>query len=509
LAVLAAVLLLSGVALGAADYEDIVLANQVAARLRHPGPFGSITQRAAKVNQNINDAFEREDVGHPQMALRLEDGAWTLYIGKTRLLSVYAQDAAPSGKTTRELAGIWLSNFKRLFPLAEPVIHMDDPFGQGGTPRGPGHRSPADPAGPPPPRHDEGLPADVRLVLASFDEARRLPNPTSEVVQQQAAALLERLGSEGPEDKLGRAREALEAALYNVRQLSTYQFEVKRVTWAELALKRVAERLGLRVDVAQAPGGPVAVAGEAEQYDLCYRPEVGQKTTARLSLSGPAKLLDAAGNQLVAMDGALTVDVTTEVVEVGENSFLLSLRFSNARLIINGADTPVEQHEGEVVLEMDRHGRVLETELKTGEGTAPLAALGTEIAPRLLSLARFKGEPVRVGDAWSYNDEVADGERTLKATCESKLLQVADGVATVTETGALDLPQTELSFGGIKIPVQEGSVSLGDLQRQVDLQTGATRGAQGKVALELKGEREGLKLTIKAEFDMVMEPAEA
>ncbi len=507
-----------GAAPAAADHEDIVLASQVAARIRHPGPFDSITQRAAKVNQNINNAFAREDVGRPQMSLREEAGLWAIYIGKTRLLCVFPEDAGPNGKTAKQLASIWLGNFARLFPLAEPVIHMDDPFGQGSNgPRGPGHQVPGDPTQPPPPRHDEDLPTDVRLILAGFDEARTFEATTAETIREKAADVLDRLGFAGPEARLQHAQEALEAALFGVCNLSKYQFEVKRVKWAELALKRVMERLGLRRDLAQAPGAPAPPPAalpeppptDAAAYDLRYRPVVGQKAAARLSLRGPAKLLDAAGNQLFAMEGALAVDLVSEVTEIREDSFLLSLQFSNTRLTINGADTPVEQHRGEVVLAMDPHGHVLATELKAMEGKAPLAALGVQVAPRLLSLVRFKGEPVAVGETWVFEEELTDGDRTLRASCANTLLLVDDGVATVSETGTLDLPATELSFGGIKIPVHEGSVSLSELQRQVDLTTGATRSAQGKLAVDLRGEREGIKLTMKAEFDVLMEPAEA
>ncbi len=108
--------------------EDIVLAGQVVARIKDPGEFTSVRERASKIDQRIADAISVEDVGEPKMWARKIDGLWSVGIGETFLLHCYPMDARIYGKSTRQVAGLWKANFKRLFPLAEPTIHMDNPM---------------------------------------------------------------------------------------------------------------------------------------------------------------------------------------------------------------------------------------------------------------------------------------------------------------------------------------------------------------------------------------------
>ncbi len=108
--------------------ENIVLAGQIAAQIKDRGEFASVRERAGRIDQRISQAISVEDVGQPKVWTKKIDGLWSVSIGDTFLMHCYPADASIYGKTTRQIIGLWKANFKRLFPLAEPSIHMDNPL---------------------------------------------------------------------------------------------------------------------------------------------------------------------------------------------------------------------------------------------------------------------------------------------------------------------------------------------------------------------------------------------
>jgi hypothetical protein len=102
----------------------VVLAGEIVLRLADPGPSGSLAQRAAAVNKAICDALSREDVAHPKMRVAKVGGLWSVFIGKTFLVSVYPGDAKQYGLPPDKVAAWWAARFQRLFPLAQPVSKM-------------------------------------------------------------------------------------------------------------------------------------------------------------------------------------------------------------------------------------------------------------------------------------------------------------------------------------------------------------------------------------------------
>lgn len=131
-ACIAALVLLAGTVIApvchGAEIEAIIVANKAVARISSPGEFGSVSQRAGRIDQRITQAISVEDVGSPAMTVRTKPGPPAVLIGDTLLLRVYAGDADRYGCAPRQLAHQWATNFERQFPLAEPCIHMDNPM---------------------------------------------------------------------------------------------------------------------------------------------------------------------------------------------------------------------------------------------------------------------------------------------------------------------------------------------------------------------------------------------
>ena len=72
------VALLAGIAAAlpafAADYEDVFLANSLVARLRDPGKFASLGERAARVDSLLIDVLSDQDTMHPKVSIKEEKG---------------------------------------------------------------------------------------------------------------------------------------------------------------------------------------------------------------------------------------------------------------------------------------------------------------------------------------------------------------------------------------------------------------------------------------------------
>ena len=122
LAILLAVLVAGVTSAFAQQGEAIVVAGKIVARVRDKGPYESVAQRAAAVHKQIAECISKKEVGEPRMALKQENGLWTIHCATTRLISVYPSEAKANGLAERELAAIWLRNFERELPNAEPVV---------------------------------------------------------------------------------------------------------------------------------------------------------------------------------------------------------------------------------------------------------------------------------------------------------------------------------------------------------------------------------------------------
>lgn len=499
-------LLADGAPALAANYEDIVLANKVVARIRDCGPFDNLWQRAGKINKNINDAFECEDVGHPRMWMAYEGGRWTVYIGKVRLLSVLPGDAAGAGRTEKSLAGIWMANFRQRFPEAEPVIHMDDPFGTGSTgPRGPGHTPAEDPNAPLPERHDEDLPAEVRSVLDAFDAARANRADDVEAADRQLAQdLLRKLNLGGPPPDEDRALGHLLSAFIWVRRLPAATFEAKRVRGAELALERLRQCLKPLRRTAQndpPPPPPGKISPE-------YRTSVGDVATLALRVAGPAGANDENGNPLLSAQLVASADLTAETVEVKEDSFVVRVSVANAKVTANDAKLPLERDSGEGLLEVDRHGRVLKAEVADLPDLLGAGEQGMGLLAGVLSLGRFTGEPVGVGDSWAFDQEAQVGDKPMKIHFETQVAAIEQPLLRLVSNATADVPALPLKLFGGNFPLRGGTLKLEQVEREFDYEAGVPGPTRGRLLVDLDSELEGTNIKIQAQLDLSLGPAE-
>ncbi|MGD8240237.1 MAG: hypothetical protein PVH68_16905 [Armatimonadota bacterium] len=118
-ALVAVALSIAGAAL-AQQAEPIVVASKIVARVRDAGDFTNVFQRTAKVQQRITECISKKEAGTPKMWLKKENERWSIYCHTTMLMQVWPGDAAPQNIDELSLAKMWLTNFERELPNAEP-----------------------------------------------------------------------------------------------------------------------------------------------------------------------------------------------------------------------------------------------------------------------------------------------------------------------------------------------------------------------------------------------------
>ncbi len=108
----------------AQESDAIYIANGVVARIRTAGPYESIYQRSAAIDQAIAEVISTQDTQNPEVRVAMKDGKWSVYSGPVRIISVYPEEAEANGIAAKALAQIWAKNIKTRLPLSTPKSRM-------------------------------------------------------------------------------------------------------------------------------------------------------------------------------------------------------------------------------------------------------------------------------------------------------------------------------------------------------------------------------------------------
>ncbi|HUS81257.1 MAG TPA: hypothetical protein VM283_08310 [Armatimonadota bacterium] len=132
--VLIALALGATVAAVAQDGVDIKVGNEIVARVRDTGQYGSVQARAEAINQAIGEALEGQDPAALEVSLKQVDGLWTVFIADKRIMSVLPAEAEANGMAPHVLGSIWVEKFKQALPSAQTggtvtVVDLGNPLG--------------------------------------------------------------------------------------------------------------------------------------------------------------------------------------------------------------------------------------------------------------------------------------------------------------------------------------------------------------------------------------------
>lgn len=276
----------------AQEYADIRLPNQLIARIRAVGPYGSLQQREAATYQRITNALSNElhnvfnrDVGGAKLTVNQQNGIWTLSIGNQMLIQAFPEDAAGAGMTTRQLIEQWRANYAQQLPRAVSPLRVPawwaeaNPEAVGG-----GEKRMHDL-----PSHDAVL---VREIAELLDAAREMPTARfQELERVMEREMLWRIWSyrnpdcgPAPLDQHIRCRSVLKRA----HGLSDEQYANEKWWLAGETIKVVRAALKVPDGV-----GPVPEQRDLPDFEALPEPAVAEPVPDPLPATEPEPVTEA------------------------------------------------------------------------------------------------------------------------------------------------------------------------------------------------------------------------
>lgn len=120
----ALLLLAAALPVSAAETADIAVGGGLVARLRDPGSFASVRDRAANVDKNICEVVSNKDTLHPMVTVKQKGGLWTVYAWDIAVMNVTPAEAKINGVTEKNLATNWADNLRLRLPKATPCSKL-------------------------------------------------------------------------------------------------------------------------------------------------------------------------------------------------------------------------------------------------------------------------------------------------------------------------------------------------------------------------------------------------
>ena len=118
------VLLLGLVLPAVAQTADISLGGALVARLRDPGSFKTVDERAASVDKVLIEVISKEDTQHPEVMLKQKGNLWTVYAWDKPVMTVYPAEAAANKMTEKQLGLQWANKLRAQLPKATPCSKL-------------------------------------------------------------------------------------------------------------------------------------------------------------------------------------------------------------------------------------------------------------------------------------------------------------------------------------------------------------------------------------------------
>ena len=251
----------------------------------------------------------------------------------------------------------------------------------------------------------------------------------------------------------------------------------------------------------------VSALAAPDKVDLRYRPQVGQEVV--YVLKGQTTEVAMAGSPM-GITGGVRLDLTSKIVEVGENDFLQELLADNIQADLNGeiqqppAPPPMK-------VKMTFSGELLDVEapeapvevFSTGGAPVPLLTVALGFSP-------FKGEPVGLEETWNTTARAALGTfGDLELKSESKVVEITDDHAKIVTKLDATIPEFSIPnpfAPGASLAIMGGTLKMAEMTRLLDYHNGRLLSSAGEMVIELQidltgtGEPVPVTLTLDAEL---------
>lgn len=112
---------------GGSTTNAIIICNQIALRIRVPAQGMNVQQRVADIYRRIVLAWSRERITAERVTLQRTGGTWSIYAGRTLIITVTQKDAQANGTSAAALAQAWHAKLRELLPQCKPDINPPNP----------------------------------------------------------------------------------------------------------------------------------------------------------------------------------------------------------------------------------------------------------------------------------------------------------------------------------------------------------------------------------------------
>jgi hypothetical protein len=262
-------------------------------------------------------------------------------------------------------------------------------------------------------------------------------------------------------------------------------------------------------------GGLAGSAAVAQTHDLRYKPALGDKLTRVVVLNGTVAAMDPEGREWLKVPVYIAAKQTTEFTSIEDDSFTVTVLVEDLAARIADADLELAATEATMELKMDYLGRVLSMTVVDPPAWTFFTGAMTAVGPALLSIGRFKGEPVALGDNWAVEDLIDTGGKQFTAKCDTKLVEINERQAVLESTGEIAVPEFSLDMAGYQLDIKSGTLTLDQFRREFDLTTSKTSGVQAQLGVLLNTSTDVMKFGLRGTFQLAVgppppeEPAEA
>ena len=222
----------------------------------------------------------------------------------------------------------------------------------------------------------------------------------------------------------------------------------------------------------------------------------------------------AMSGQDTGMGGTVEADVLLRLVGADATTGTVTLEVSFSNIKANLGGQGLDQPDvGPLTMQVTPDGQLLAGETQGEVNFFASGPLPLHILAAPLLVTRFKGEPVQVGDEWTFEDKAeVPGLGSVAAKQSCKLDAATAEALTVTTNMEATIPEftTTVPFlQGMEITVRGGTLRVTDLQRHLTPQGCALSDATGTVAVEIALDLGGMATPVAMSMDVQLAPAEA
>ncbi len=263
--------------------------------------------------------------------------------------------------------------------------------------------------------------------------------------------------------------------------------------------------------VALLAGAALAQEAPATKYDLRYNPQAELVVQQDLSAKVDGVFME---NNPLGIEGWMksNLQCTITALDAETQTFTMTLELTDIQQEFNGQPMAGNK-EACMALELSPLGEADIEQLETADLTKlDQAGIPTQLLAVLCHLIRFSDHPVAIGEEWEVSPLLQLAPRTEPITLNvtTKLVEVkAERYALLVSQVSIHVPTFKapnpLGYGD-PVPINNGELTITDLSRIFDLESGVVAKARGNASFNAQVDMGGFPLNVRVDWSLAMAP---